>query len=55
MKKHYTGCIIDAKHKRVNGRRDPFMKILKSASADTLNDLDTKNDLFALGSIAPVL
>ena len=36
-------------HKRVNGHRESYLKILKSAAANTLEELDTSSDLFALG------
>ena len=38
--------IVGAMLKRVNGLRDSHMKILNSATMDTLNDLHNKNDLF---------
>ena len=47
--KPYTGRTTGPMHKRVNGHRESYMKILKSAEAGTLKDLDTSNDLFALG------
>ena len=47
--KPYTGRTVDLLHKRVNGHRHLFLKILKNAAANTLEDLDTTGDLYALG------
>ena len=47
--KPYTGRTVDFIHKRVNGHRHLFLKIIKNASDNTLDDLDTTGDLYALG------
>ena len=49
MRFKIAGRTVGPMHKRVNGHRDSYMKILRSAAARTLKDLDTTNDLFALG------
>ena len=36
-------------HLRVNGHREIFKEILKRAADNTLQDLDTNNDLYTLG------
>ena len=42
-------CVGSLPSKRVNGHRHLFLKIIKNASDNTLDDLDTTGDLYALG------
>ena len=48
-KRCYTGRTVQAMHLRVNGHREIFKEILKRAADNTLQDLDTNNDLYTLG------
>ena len=45
----YTGRTVQYLHKRVNGHREKYLDILKKAEENTLDSLDTSNDLYTLG------
>ena len=47
--KCYTGRTIQAMHLRVNGHREIFKEILDRARKNTLQELDSDNDLYTLG------
>ena len=47
--KCYTGRTIQEMHLRVNGHREIFKEILDRARNNTLQELDSNNDLYTLG------
>ena len=47
--KPYTGRTVGPLHKRSTGHRDCYKEILKRANNNTLEELDTSNDMYMLG------
>ena len=47
--KPYTGRTVDPLHIRINGHRHLYKDVLKRSVANTLQEVDTTNDLYTLG------
>ena len=47
--KPYTGRTVDPLHIRINGHRHLYKDVLKRSVANTLQEVDTNNDLYTLG------